>query len=902
MLTILMGRAKTGKSEQVLRQIRELGDSGQQILLVPEHASHQAEVDLCRFCGDTASRHAEVLSFRRLCDRVLTLTGGAAQVTLDAGGKLLTLQKALGEVAPLLKVYRRPSQKASFLQQLLDLFDELRCYDVSPALLESQAREIQGASRDKLLDLSLLYGAYESRLYRPGFDARDRMTRLCEALGPSRYIFGKDVFLDGFTYFNAQERQVLETIARQARSLTVTLLGEPDSAEEMFQVSLRTRDQLTRLAEKAGCPWEVRTLTRTDGTALGHLERYFFGEGEPYEGDSGAIRVREADTAFSEVEQTAADIRHLVAAGKCRYRDITVAARNMADYEGIIETVFERYEIPAYLSRRSDMLEKPVWSLITGVLSALENGFEYEDMFRWLKTGLAGLTPEECDLLENYVLTWEIHGKMWLRDVDWTDNPDGYGAPWNDRRQARLEQVNDLRRRVQEPLAALNEGLKAGKTAGEKVDALYSFLERLDLQGTLEEQMRAQADAGRLQEAEETAQLWEILCAILDQFVEILGDEPMGTDEFSRLLRQVASQYSVGTIPVSLDQVSVTEITRNDRHTDRYLFLLGANDHVLPAVGQSGGILNDDDREELALRGIRLAPSGMEQMSIELQNLYAALAQPTEGLVVSYASADVSGAELRPAFVVDRLRTLFPAVRIEHEKNDKDYRLTASIPALEAAGTAPDGPLWRYFAGSSDYAAPLAAMERAAALKRGRLSRSAVQALYGERISMSASRMERLRSCHFAYFMEYGLKAKARRPAAFDAPQIGTFLHYLLEHVTKDVLDRGGFAAVGEADLHALVRQYIDQYAEEELGNLEGRNARFRYLFARLRSTAYAVVDQIAEEMRCSDFVPLAFELSFGDSGELPAVTVSEPDAELRIGGKQAVSPGGGLQVRQKSL
>ncbi len=60
-------------------------------------------------------------------------------------------------------------------------------------------------------------------------------------------------------------------------------------------------------------------------------------------------------------------------------------------------------------------------------------------MFRWLKTGLAGLTPEECDLLENYVLNWEIHGQMWLRDVDWTDNPDGYGAPWNDQRQARLD-------------------------------------------------------------------------------------------------------------------------------------------------------------------------------------------------------------------------------------------------------------------------------------------------------------------------------------------------------------------------------------------------------------------------------------------------------------------------------
>ena len=74
MLTILMGRAKTGKSEQVLRRIGELGDSSRQILLVPEHASHQAEVDLCRALGPTASRDAEVLSFQSLGSRVLART------------------------------------------------------------------------------------------------------------------------------------------------------------------------------------------------------------------------------------------------------------------------------------------------------------------------------------------------------------------------------------------------------------------------------------------------------------------------------------------------------------------------------------------------------------------------------------------------------------------------------------------------------------------------------------------------------------------------------------------------------------------------------------------------------------------------------------------------------------
>ena len=473
---------------------------------------------------------------------------------------------------------------------------------------------------------------------------------------------------------------------------------------------------------------------------------------------------------------------------------------------------------------------------------------------------------------------------MWLRDVDWAENPDGYGAPWTPAREERLSRVNALRRRVQAPLSRLAEGLKTGETAAAKVNALFDFMEELSLQDALERQMRSQAQAGRLQEAEETAQLWEILCGVLDQFVEIVGDEPMELEEFTRLFRQVLTEYSVGTIPVSLDQVQVSGVARNDRHTAQYLFLLGANDHVLPTPGQGGGILNEDDRAELSQRGVELAPTGMDQMGIELQNLYAALAQPRLGLTVSWPAADVSGAELRPAFVVDRLLALFPALRVEREPAAKPYRLTAPLPALESA--VPGGALWQCLAEEPAFRPRLEAMARSAAQTRGSLSPRAVRALYGERVSMTASRLERIRTCHFSYFMEYGLKARPRTPAAFDAPQIGTFLHFLLERVTRDVQSLGGFAQADQETLHALIRKYIDEYVQKELRNFQNRNARFRYLFARLRDTAYAVIDQAAEELRRSDFVPLAFELSFGDGKDLPAVVVSEPDGELRVGGK----------------
>ncbi|WP_353733916.1 PD-(D/E)XK nuclease family protein [Oscillibacter sp.] len=584
----------------------------------------------------------------------------------------------------------------------------------------------------------------------------------------------------------------------------------------MFQVSLRTRDQLTRLADQAGCPWEVRTLTSADDSALGYLEHHFFGEGEPYQGDSSAIRVREADTAFSEVEQTAADIRRLVAAGKCRYRDITVAARNMTDYEGTIETVFERYSIPAYLSRRSSMLEKPVWSLITGVLSALENGLEYEDMFRWLKTGLAGLMPEECDELENYVLTWEIHGKMWLRDVDWTDNPDGYGAPWDKRRQARLDRVNELRRRVRAPLAELYEGLKAGVTAGEKVNSLYSFLEHLNLKNALEEQMRPRRRQGVSRTRRRPPSCGRSSAPSWTSLWRSWGTSLWGPMNSAACCGRWPPSTAWALSPCLWTRCPSRKSPEMTVTRMPTCFCWGPMTTCCPLWDRAAAF-------STTMTG-RNWPSGASAWRPAAWNRWALSSRTSTplwfspgGLVVSYPTADVSGAELRPAFVVDRLLTLFPELRIEHEGTDKVYRLTARIPALETAGTAPGGILWRYFADDEVLAPPMAAMERAAALKRGSLSRSAVQALYGERISMSASRVERLRSCHFAYFMEYGLKAKARRAAAFDAPQIGTFLHYLLEHVTKDVLDRGGFAAVGEEDLHALVRRYIEQYAAEVL-------------------------------------------------------------------------------------
>ena len=100
MLKLLIGKAGTGKTAAVINEIKQAVDSGQpgRILLVPEQYSHEAERELCRRCGDTLSRYAEVFSFTGLARRMASQLGGSGASWLDKGGRLLCMALALKEL------------------------------------------------------------------------------------------------------------------------------------------------------------------------------------------------------------------------------------------------------------------------------------------------------------------------------------------------------------------------------------------------------------------------------------------------------------------------------------------------------------------------------------------------------------------------------------------------------------------------------------------------------------------------------------------------------------------------------------------------------------------------------------------------------------------------------------
>lgn len=463
MLRIITGRAGQGKTTLLFRRMKEAGALRPQLMLVPEQASFETERRFCRENGNQAGLYGEVLSFTRLENRVLSLAGGGAEPVLDQGGRLLVMYAALKAVSANLTVYAMPSQKPEFLGSLLTTMDELKSCCVTAASLTQVGEETEGLDGQKLRDLGLIFGAYEAMTARGSLDPRDRLTRLADKLQRCAFFQGKDAYLDGFTDFTPQQGLVMEQLFRQADSVTVALTwGDGDGEEDVFAPANKTIAWLKRLAAKAGQPVKEEVLPAGEGRRtppLDYLERHLFARpAVPYEGPwDGSVFLGNCPTPREELRWAAGEIRRLVQTEGLRYRDIAVTARSMDRYWESMEGIFAQYAIPVFQSDRTDILQKPIFTLITAAMDAVNGGYAYEDMFRYLKTGLAGLTPDECDRLENYVLTWDIWGSRWTASKGWTMHPGGYHQTMTDEDRAVLEELNSLRLRVIEPLERLRK-------------------------------------------------------------------------------------------------------------------------------------------------------------------------------------------------------------------------------------------------------------------------------------------------------------------------------------------------------------------------------------------------------------------------------------------------------------
>lgn len=891
MLRLYTGVAGTGKTREILGQIRQAAEEGKTdiLLIVPDQFTYEAERELCEVCGNHISMHAAAKSFSRMAMQMLSSRPDCAPL-LDNGGRLLCMNLAIESIGQKLAVYgntrRRPENQKILLQEM----QELKTSCITADMLIKTAESCSGLLRDKLEDLALIQEAYESVVANGHSDPSDLLNVFADSI-PNDFISEHStVYIDGFSDFSQQELNVIETMLRVGAEVTVCLNME-DSNQEIFEMAKITKRQLERIAEDCGIETEEVSFSVQEqkNAALAFYNEHLFSyEDAVWNQDEGrdVVALYSASTPEEECEFAAATCLQLVRETGCRWRDIAIAVRGFEEYDTMLECMFRHYDVPLYLTRRSDLLAKSLPSLLRSVYENVAGGWDTEELLEYVRTGLTGLSPEEGDLLENYTITWNLRGREWLFEEPWNRHPGGYGCDWTDRARQTLSTIQMLRRKIVAPLKRFYDASVNTHTVSGHTENLVEFLENSQLPQVLRSRAQKLREEDQKSEAEEYEQIWEILLSALEQMNAVMGDVSADVETYGKLLLQMLSQYDIGTIPVSLDSVSAGDFERMRRRNIRYLIVLGASEDQLPRFSGEVGVFTEEEKQ--FLRSIDLTMGRWSDLWLwkEYFTIYNTFTLPQEKMLLCY-SRTRGGDVQEPSVVMRRAQEIFGG---EIRPVDIDLlRSNAERPAAEMAAEA----FHDFRPGAAAARARLQKeapeqyekLQRAAHFSRGSLTEEAVSRLYGKTLRLSPSRIDTMAGCPFSYFMQYGMKAEERQASGITPAEIGTFMHYVLEHVAKQISEEGGFHTVTAERIHEITDQVVEQYVEEEMAGLEGQSKRFRYLFGRLRENVHQVVGNMAEELRVSEFVPIEFELNFSEDRDFPAMQLGDPDALLQLTG-----------------
>ncbi len=96
-------------------------------------------------------------------------------------------------------------------------------------------------------------------------------------------------------------------------------------------------------------------------------------------------------------------------------------------------------------------------------------------MFRYLKSGLIGLSVDEVSLIENYVILNGIKGKKWLEEKWEYRAINNYNSEMSEEEAETINKINEIKNRVLGPVIKLQNKLKGKKSSEKYVKISMNF-------------------------------------------------------------------------------------------------------------------------------------------------------------------------------------------------------------------------------------------------------------------------------------------------------------------------------------------------------------------------------------------------------------------------------------------
>ncbi len=915
-LRFYFGPSGSGKSHRIYEEImqRAAQEPGRNFLIiVPDQFTMQTQKDLVMRSDRGGILNIDVLSFGRLSHRILEEVGTKEMPVLDDTGKSLVLQKIAADLKEQLPAMGSLLHKQGYIHEVKSAISEFMQYGISTQDMDKliASAEKRGALVMKLRDLKTLYRGFQDYIRDHFITTEETLDVLRRSLVKSKILPDSVVVFDGFTGFTPIQNRLIQELMRVCEETIVTVtIGEEedpyqmDGEQKLFHLSKKTVADLVKLAAEAEVTRREDVFVKggpnrfAEAPALCYLEQNLFRyQYEPYTEKQHEIHMFEALSPREEVHQTALYIRKLIREEGLTYRDIAVVIGDLEGYASYVETEFGQLEIPCFLDRTRGIVLNPMIEYIKSALQLYIRDFSYDTVFHFLRSGMADISREEIDELENYVIRtgargYRTYSRLFTRKTE--EMQQGSGQEDTERAEETMERLNRIRQQFADTVEILHMAPRA--KAGEYVDHLYDFLEQNQVQQKLLNYQQRFEQEGDLAKAREYAQIYRLVMDLLDQIYELLGEEEISLQEFADILEAGFGEITVGTIPQNVDRIVVGDMERTRLKQVKVLFFLGVNDGNIPKNASKGGIISDMDREFLIESGTEMAPSPRQQMYIQRLYLYLNMTKPSERLYLSYAKVNSDGKGIRPSYLIDTVRKLFPQLAVEYPQNrsrleqiegrQEGARYLAEELREYADGTLREEERQDFYLMYRAYEADPEGRDRltAAAFRRYKesgLSRIVARALYGRQLENSVSRLETYAACACRHFLQYGLSLQEREEFGFEVSDMGNVYHAVLENFAGKLAESGRtWWDFDENFATQAIKEAVEGYAATYGETVLYSSARNEYAITRMSRILTRTVLTLQQHLKQGSFQPDDYELSFRFAEDLDSIHVDLSEEE----------------------
>ncbi len=943
-LQFICGSAGSGKSTWLFDEV--IKKSGREpernfLFIVPEQFTMATQKDLVSRFPRNSIMNIDVLSFQRLAFRVFDDLGKSDFEVLGETGKNLVIRKVAQQHAEELTYLGSNLRRMGYVSEIKSLLSEFMQYRVTPEVLADflEKEEEDTAFSRKLKDILIIYKSFREYLKGTYITAEEILELLISVADDSELLRDSVIILDGFTGFTPIQNALLLKIFPLVSEIRVAVtmdsrgdvLKEPELTD-LFYMSEKMVHALLRIAEETGT--EVLPPVRLgDGSharflnadCINYMEQNLFrtragqyperkdiiqardgescrvdrlGEAKEkqrqdspssvpaeYLRESEQIRIAILKDPREELSYAVSEIRRMVREEGMRYRDFAIVTGDLSTYANYAAEIFAKYDVPGFVDQNRAILFHPMTEMLRGLFGILSGDWQTESVFHYLRSGLSGISREETDRLENYVLSKGIRGSSWRKR--WAVLPKR-GT------EEDLLELNRLREKLLDEISPLEAAFSGeeGTAAGE-CRALYEFLLAHGIGDRLLEEAERKENEGDYEKARGYEQIYGIVIGLIDQIAFLLGEEKLTAEEFSEILDAGFEAADFGLLPPGYDRVTLGDIERTRLPEIKGLFFLGVNDGIIPGNVAGAGIISELERESFEEAGIALAPSPKERTFIQRFYLYMNLTKPSERLILTYAKTDASGNAVHASYLIGEIQKLFPGLAacspeldsyaFETAESAKEVYLS-HLPEL-VSGSADESirQLHAWYQKRPEYASFTEKMLDAAFMmhKPERITRETAKALYGMILSNSVTRLERYAECAFSHFIRYGLGLTERDVHELGAPDLGNLYHSALEIYGKKLSEEGlSWVSAGKEDADRIVTEALSEAVLRSEHGEFFADAKGRFDQKRMERILRRSVSVLSDQLRAGFFTPEAYEVRFGYEDALSGTQFSLGEGE----------------------